>query len=53
MKTLERKKLGIGRTPDNFALIDGFCIGFAGNSVMDELCSLRSQLEYWNIGALE
>ena len=29
MKPMERKKLGIGRIPDNFALIDDFCIGFA------------------------
>ena len=47
MKPIKRKKIRIqGR-------IDDFCIGFAGNRVMDELCSLRSQLEYWNIGTLE
>ena len=38
MKTLERKKTRIqGRTPDNFALIDDFCIGFAGNSTMEKI----------------
>ena len=38
MKTMERKNTRIqGRTPDNFALIDDFCIGFARNSVMEKI----------------